>query len=194
LEAQIAELKQQISTEMRRVSGVTATVNRATGQKIAELSAMADAQKRTVLALRSQFDEMALLQRDVDTAQRAFDAVANRRSQVSLESQADQATARVLSPAIEPLAPSSPNLLKNMAVAVIIGLALAVGAALGWEMLDRRVRSTADLSSVDGVPVLGIVSPWAHRGRHGAHRPKGPLTLPSTGKHHPAQLTLDEGR
>lgn len=193
LEAQIATLKQQITTEMRRVSGVTATVNRATGQKIAELSAMAEAQKRTVLSLRSQFDEMALLQRDVDTAQRAFDAVANRRSQVSLESQADQATARVLTPAVEPLAPSSPNLMKNMAVAAIIGLAIAIGAALGWEMLDRRVRSTADLNIVEGVPVLGIVSPWADRGRHGTHRPRGPLALGPTGKNAPPQLTLDEG-
>jgi chain length determinant protein EpsF len=194
LEAQITELKQQIATEMRRVSGVTATANRMTGQKIAELAAMVEGQKRTVLSLRAQFDEMALLQRDVDTAQRAFDAVANRRSQVSLESQADQASARVLTPAAEPLGHSSPNLAKNMAVATMLGLALAIGAALGWELLDRRVRSTSDLAFVEGIPVLGVVSPWTDRGRRGPHRPRGPLNLPQSGKAMPPRLTLDEGR
>lgn len=193
LEAQIAEIKQQISSEMRRVSGVTATVNRVTGQKIAELSAMAEAQKRTVLSLRAQFDEMAVLQRDVETAQRAYDAVATRRSQVSLESQADQASARVLTPASEPLSHSSPNIKKNMMAAAALGLLLAIGAALGWELLDRRVRSTADLSIVEGVPVLGVVSPWADRGRRGPHRPRGPLNLPPAGKSMTPQLTLDEG-
>jgi chain length determinant protein EpsF len=192
LEAQIASIKQQISSEMRRVSGVTATVNRVTGQKIGELTAMAEAQKKTVLALRAQLDEMALLQRDVETAQRAYDAVANRRSQVSLESQADQATARVLTSAAEPLVHSSPNIGKNMGAAAALGLLLAIGAALGWEMLDRRVRSTADLTIVEGIPVLGVVSPWADAKRHGPHRPRGPLNLPSPGKNMPPQLTLDE--
>lgn len=193
LEAQIASIKQQIASEMRRVSGVTATVNRATGQKIAELAAMAEAQKRTVLGLRAQLDEMALLQRDVETAQRAHDAVANRRSQVSLESQADQASARVLTPAVEPLGPSSPKIAKNMAAAAALGLVLAIAAALGWEMLDRRVRSAADLDFVEGVPVLGVVSPWADPNRRGPHRPRGPQRLPPADKNFPPQLTLEEG-
>jgi capsular polysaccharide biosynthesis protein len=120
--------------------------------------------------------------------------VANRRSQVSLESQADQASARVLTPAVEPLSHSSPNLMKNMAVAAVLGLALAIGAAVGWEMLDPRVRSSADLTIAEGIPVLGVVSPWADNGRHrGPHRPRGPLSLPPSGRNPAPQLTLDEG-
>jgi hypothetical protein len=75
-----------------------------------------------------------------------------------------------------------------------LGLLLAIGAALGWELLDRRVRSTADLSIIEGVPVLGVVSPWADRARHGPHRPRGPLNLPPGNTSRAPQLTLDEGR
>lgn len=193
LEAQIAGIKDQLAAEMRRVSGVTAAVSRTTGQKVAELMAMAEAQKRTVLGLRTQLDEMALLQRDVETAQRAHDAVANRRSQLSLESQADQANARVLTPASEPLAPSSPKLVKNMVAAALLGLVLAIAAAIAWEMLDRRVRSPADLDFIDGVPVLGVVSPRADGGRRWPIRPRGPQSLPPSAKNVPPQLTLEEG-
>lgn len=193
LEAQIATLNQQIATEMRRVSGVTATVNRVTTQKISQLNADLENQKRVVLSLRAQRDEMALLQRDLETAQRAYEAVATRRSQVSLESQADQASARVLTPAVEPLSHSAPNIPKNMMAAVAIGLLLAIGAALGWELIDRRVRSTDDLAIVEGVPVLGVISPRADRGRgpRAHYRAGGPLALGRAPMK--PQLTLDEG-
>lgn len=193
LEAQIVTIKQQIANEMRRVSGVTATANRMSSQKLAELGAMAETQKRVVLGLRTQRDEMSVLQRDLEAAQRAYDAVATRRNQLSLESQADQASARVLTPATEPLAHSSPNIGKNLAASAALGLLLAIGAAIGWEMLDRRVRSASDLDLVDGVPLLGVVSPSANRGRRGPHRPRGPLNLPPTGRNPVPQLTLEEG-
>jgi chain length determinant protein EpsF len=158
LEAQIAELRRQISSEMRRVSGTTATVNRVTGQKIAELASMAEEQKRKVLSLRAERDEMSVLSKDVETAQRAYEAVAQRRTQLSIESVADQASARVLSPAIEPIQHSKPSLSKNMMMGMMGGLALGIGAALALELFDRRVRSASDLAMDERVPVLGVLS------------------------------------
>jgi capsular polysaccharide biosynthesis protein len=99
-----------------------------------------------------------VLIKELEAAQRAFDAVNNRRSQLSLEAQADQAGARVLSPAVAPLEPSSPNLKKNLTAAALLGLLLGLAAALGWELLDRRVRTDEDLKIAEGVPVLGVLS------------------------------------
>lgn len=158
LDAQIAELKQQIASEMRRVSGATSNVNRIAGQRIGELRALAAAQKRTVLSMRAERDEASLLLKELETAQRAYEAVAQRRTQLANESQADQAAARVLSPAVEPLKHSFPNIPKNIAAAVVVGLLLAVGAALGWEMLDRRIRSEADMHADESIPLLGVMS------------------------------------
>ena len=188
LEAQIAELKQQISREMRRVSGATSNVNRIAGQRIGELRALVETQKRSVFGMRTERDEASLLLKELETAQRAYETVAQRRSQLANESQADQASARVLSPAVEPLTHSSPNIPKNIVAAVVIGLLLGVGAALGWEMLDRRVRSEADLYVGDGVPVLGVMSSRASRSQ--------PMRrLPPTYRRAqmPPQLTLDGG-
>jgi chain length determinant protein EpsF len=178
LEAQIAELKQQISSEMRRVSGATANVNRITGQKIGELRSMIEGQKRVVLSLRSQRDEAAVLQREVDTAQRAFEAVSTRRSQLANESQAEQAGARILSPATEPLTHSSPNIRKAITIAIVMGLMLGVGAALAWEMLDRRIRSESDMIIADGVPVLGVMSSRAAKGGYARRLPARPTMAP----------------
>lgn len=158
LETRIAELKQQIASEMRRVSGTTTTVNRIASQRVGELRSMVEAQKRTVLNLRSMRDEAGAMLREVETAQRAFDTVAQRRTQLANESQAEQASAKILSPATEPLTHSKPNIPKNMLAAAVVGLLAGLAAAYLLEMMDRRVRSAEDLVSVEGVPVLGVMS------------------------------------
>jgi chain length determinant protein EpsF len=158
LEAQISELKQQLSSEMRRVSGATASVSRVANQKITELRNLVEMQKRTVLSLRNERDEAGVLLKDLETAQRSYDQVAQRRAQLATESVADQATARVLSPAVEPLYHSHPSYRKNVAVAAVLGLALGIAAVLAWEFLDRRVRSEHDMRIGHDVPVLGVMT------------------------------------
>ncbi len=158
LETRIGELKQQIAAEMRRVSGTTATVNRIATQKIDELRSMVEAQKHTVLNLRTQRDEAGVLLREVETAQRAFDAVAQRRTQLANESQSEQPQARVLSPATEPQRHSKPDIPKILAAAAALGLLAGLAAAYLLEMTDRRVRSAEDLFNPEGVPVLGVMS------------------------------------
>jgi chain length determinant protein EpsF len=159
LEAQIAELKQQIASEIRRVSGGSSVIVRGTGQKIAELRALVEAQKKTVLSLRSQKDQISVLLRDVETAQRAYEGVSQRVSLLNLEGQNTQANTRLLSPAVEPIFPARPRVFVNIMGSIIGGILLGMGAALLWEVLDRRVRGPQDLLATPGVPVIGVLRP-----------------------------------
>ena len=71
LEAQIGELKRQLASETRRVAGGTSTSSRGSSQKVNELQIMVDMQKKQVLSMRSDRDQISVYQRDVDAAQRA---------------------------------------------------------------------------------------------------------------------------
>jgi chain length determinant protein EpsF len=184
LDAQIKELRSQLGAATRRVGGSSASASRVSSQKVGELRALVEAQKRTVLNMRTVRDEGAFLLKELEAAQRTFDTVTQRRTQLSLESQADQAAARVLSPATAPLEPASPNVPKNMLVAVLLGLGLGIGVALAWELLDRRVRSEHDLSGVEGVPVLTVLS----NRREKAHMVRRLPIAPS-----PPRLTMNDG-
>jgi chain length determinant protein EpsF len=163
LEAQIKELRDQIAAETRRVSGGARTVNRGSEQKIAELQAMVAQQKQRLLSMRADRDQIAVYLRDVDTAQRAYDAVSSRVGQLTLESQNNQANTRLLSPAVEPLTPSRPKLLNGVLASLIAGLVAAIAAALALELLDRRVRDPEDLLAIAGVPVVGVLRPATSR-------------------------------
>jgi uncharacterized protein involved in exopolysaccharide biosynthesis len=157
VQAQIDGIKRQIASEMQRISGGSATATRVSVQREDELKLMIETQKRKVLALRDNQDKQAVLQRDVESAQRAYDIVAQRMSQTTLESQSNQANVRVLSPAVEPLTPSGPKVLRNIMMAVLGGALLAAGLAVGLEYLDRRVRGVDDLVTPEAIPVLVVL-------------------------------------
>lgn len=70
-------------------------------------------------------------------------------------SQAVKAT--ILAPAQVPTAPSSPNILRNLAAGLILGLLLGVAVAILRRVLDTKIRNEADLELVTDVPVLGVV-------------------------------------
>lgn len=163
LEAQIGELKAQLAAETRRVSGGATTVSRGSSQKIGELRALVDQAKKQVLGMRADRDQIAVYLRDVDTAQRAYEAVASRAGQVTMESQNNQANTRLLSPAVEPLQPSKPKIFNGILASILGALVAAVVLALGIELLDRRARAPEDLMAIPGVPVIGVLRPAGSR-------------------------------
>jgi len=142
-----------------------------------------------VLNLRTQRDEAGSMLREVETAQRALDTVAQRRTQLANESQAEQASARVLSPAIAPLTHSKPNIPKNLVAGAILGLLGGLAAAFLLEVIDRRVRSADDLLNPVGIPVLGVMSARFGKGAFVPRLAFNRRHMPQM----PPQLTLDRG-
>lgn len=154
MESEIVSLKQKLDAESLKVYRAIGTTGRVSKGKEDGLKAALEAQKRKLLELRRERDEMQVLQREVDVAQKAYDIVAQRFTQSTLESQNTQTNATVLTPAEAPLEPSSPKVLLNILIAIFLGTLLGVGAALITELLDRRVRSSDDIVTTLEIPVL----------------------------------------
>jgi chain length determinant protein EpsF len=155
--ANIAELNRRIQAETARVSGgvgVSASINR---QREAELKASLEAQRAKVLHLKEVRDEAAVLVRDVENAQRAFDAITARMNQNNLESQATQSNVNVLTQATAPLEPSSPKLILNTILSIFLGGLIAVGIVLMMELMDRRLRAVDEIAGFLDMPVLGVI-------------------------------------
>jgi len=155
--ATIDTLRARIDAETRRLGssvGVTNTINR---QREAEVRAALEAQRNRVNKLRTAREEGMVLVREVEAAQRAYDATLTRLSQTALDSRATQGGAYELSEAQEPSLPSSPTLVRNALLSIVIGTALAVLMAIVREHIDRRVRTVEELPAVLGLPLLGVL-------------------------------------
>ncbi len=155
--ANLAELRSRLDAETRKVTGgvgVTNTINRS---REAQVRAELEAQRAKVLRMKAVRDEGIVLQREVENAQRAYDAVMQRLQQTSLESQTTQSNVNVLTQAEPPLEPSSPKIVLNTLLSIFLGSLLAVGTALLLELMDRRVRSMDDIVTALDLPVLGLM-------------------------------------
>jgi succinoglycan biosynthesis transport protein ExoP len=148
-----ADLREQLRVATNSVSN-NATIQ---VQREATLREAVAAQKTKLLELNRLRDEMNVLQKDVESAQHAFDATSQRSSQTRIEGSANQSDVAVLNPAVAPTQPSSPRVLLNVLLSIVFGIILGVGLSLAREMLDRRVRSKNDLTEVLQLPVLGTL-------------------------------------
>lgn len=157
-ETELASLKSRLASETRKISGSIATSYTVGKQTEKELLKAIEAQKEKVLGLSKQRDEISVLKRDVESAQRAFESVSLRAAQARLESLSIQTNVVVLNPAAEPTEPSKPRALLNILISVFLGTLLGVGAAMILELGNRRVRSAADLAEANGLPVLASIA------------------------------------
>jgi len=154
MESELATLRKQLDQETRRFTSSFSASSKVGQDRETELKAAIAAQKRKLLELRNERDQLAVLQRDVDAAQNAYDNVSKRFNQTSLESQVTQSNISVLNSATEPTDPSSPNVPKNILIAGLLGIFFGGAAAFLLEFINRRIRSIEDLSEMLPVPVL----------------------------------------
>ena len=168
--AEVGKLRGELNAALGTVSrsvGANAQVLR---QREAELRAELAAQKARVLELNRNRDELGVMLKDLDSAQRAFDAASQRFSQTRIEAQSEQSDISILNPAVAPTEPSGPRILLNTLASILLGTILGVGLALLLELLNRPVRSAGDVKDMLGIPVLGTIEWRPARARSGGIR------------------------
>jgi chain length determinant protein EpsF len=169
-QAELSKVRGELNAALGTVSrsvGANAQVLRARESELREAVAQ---QKAKVLELNRARDELGVLLKDLDSAQRAFDAASQRFSQTRIEAQSEQSDISLLNPAVAPTEPSGPRVLLNTLVGILAGTVLGVGLALLLELLNRPVRSPSDVKDMLGIPVLGTIEWKPARTRAGGIR------------------------
>jgi succinoglycan biosynthesis transport protein ExoP len=157
LRANIRQLKSRIDTETHKVSaslGINSEVNQI---RLAEVRAALAEQRAKVLRLKGQRDDVSVLQREVENAQRSYDSVLGRVNQTSLESQNNQTNVSVVKEATPPPFPSGPRVGLNIMMAIVIGTLLGMGMVLSMEVITPHLRSEEDITQRLKRPLLVIL-------------------------------------
>jgi uncharacterized protein involved in exopolysaccharide biosynthesis len=156
MESELAELRTRLAQETKLLATSFSTSRMISTDKEKELKAAIEAQKKRVLELRTERDRLAVLQRDVESVRAAYDAVARRHTMTNLESQATQANVSLLTAATPPLHPNR-RADRYILLAVLLSAMLGLGAGVGLEILDRRVRTVDDVAGMLQLPVLAVI-------------------------------------
>ena len=90
--------------------------------------------------------------------------VQTRLKEAELTGAVADPTVRIVDRAASPLRPVRPRPLVNIALSLMAGVLIGIGASLAREHGDRSVRSRADALAAAGLPVLGAIPRVNHRG------------------------------
>jgi len=161
---EVEGLKERMAAETKKVIASLGNAAQQSKKREEELAAALAAQQERIVKLRDARVEMAVLTRDLDNAQRAYDGAQARYVANRIESKARQTNLAMLTPAVEPNRAAFPKVGMITGLAIVVGLLLAAGVVYLLELLDRRVRSRSDLESRLAVPSLGVLSQWTPAG------------------------------
>lgn len=159
-EGEVSSLRSRVAEETHRIVSSLRDEAEIDLRREREITAALEAQRKRVLQLKGDHDKVALLQGDVTTAQAELDTVSQRLAQSSLEGLITQTNAIPLTAAAVEWKPSSPKLLLNLALGIVLGGIASISWVLARETADPRVRSQEDLVRLLAVPVLGTTGAY----------------------------------
>jgi len=101
--------------------------------------------------------EYSNLERDLGINEHLLNNILGRMRETSMSSTIETQSARVVDRAAPALKAFSPNIPLNLALGFLGGLALGTAFAFFVAYIDDRVKSSFDIESVVGLPLVGIV-------------------------------------
>ncbi|MBT9608963.1 MAG: chain length determinant protein EpsF [Aquabacterium sp.] len=156
-EANLDSKRRKLRDEIAKVSASLKVNDDINGSRESQLAAAFETQRKRVLELAQQRNELQVLEREVEMAQRTYELVQARATQSSLEGNSSQSTVYLLSEATESDHHSSPRVTLNAIIATGLGILLGLIAVMLVELFDRRVRGPFDLIQITDMPVLGVL-------------------------------------
>ena len=156
LQTQLAQLRAAMQSESARAASALKMNDKINQQREGAIKEGLEAQRKRVLALKSQRDGLAVLERDVDSARKAYDQAQQRQIQTSQEGSAPSPEASVLSVGVVPSESARPGLKVLVPLAIVLGAVVGVLAAILKEMRRPLIHFASDLEPW-GVPVIAVV-------------------------------------
>lgn len=147
---QIGEMAANIRRSIQARYQVAADQERSLAAEVAGL-------KTETLSEQDRSVRFTILSREVDTNRTLYDGLLQRFKELSAAAGIASNNISVVDVAEPPLAPSSPRLFFNMAVALLGGLVAAVLVVLAREQIDDVVRGPLDIERKLHLPSLGVI-------------------------------------
>ncbi|KHK93667.1 hypothetical protein LK12_02615 [Novosphingobium malaysiense] len=154
---QIGDLDRQIGAEVDRSIRKLESRAQASGQRLSSLLASRSDTRAQLSTDNSALVKLADLEKRADAAQTLYQSYLERYNEVVAGSGTEQPTARLISAAVAPLLPKSPNLALHLALGFSVGLMLGAVLAIVSELSYRGLTTLDDVESRLGIRGLGFV-------------------------------------
>ena len=157
LNSQLKEVDTEIQTEMRKVAARLRGDYLAAVQRETMLRSALEKQKQEANKLNESAIEYSLLKRDVDANRTLSEGLLERLKEAGVTAGLRSNNFRIVDVARVPTTPAGPNLPRNLAFALALGLSTGIGLAFLLESMDNTVRTPEQAQTISALPSLGMI-------------------------------------
>ena len=157
LNNQLKEIDAQIQLELKKVADRVRGQFLAAQQQEIMLREEFEKQKQEANKLNESAIEYRLLKRDVDVNRQLYEGLLEKLKEAGVTAGLKSNNIRVVDVARTPTYPTEPNIPRNLAFALVLGLTSGIGLAFLLENMDNTVRTTEQAQVISGLPALGMI-------------------------------------
>jgi polysaccharide biosynthesis transport protein len=138
------------------VDSVRAEYQAALAQERSLVGAL-EGQKSEALGLNRKGIEYSVLSREAESNRQVYEALLQRTRETGISSELRTSNIRVIDEAQVPTAAYLPRRQRDLTMAALSGLILALGLVFAFEYLDNRIKSPQEIRAHLGLPFLGML-------------------------------------
>lgn len=157
LRAQLKSIDAQLNIAANNLRSSTDAEYQAALSTERQLEAQVNALKSASLSEQDRSVEYNLLAREADTNRALYDGLLQRYKELNASAGISNSNIAIVDRAEAPLSHSSPNLMKNLSYALLIGLGLAGVTTFLRNQFDDTVRVPEDVEHKLELPLLGVI-------------------------------------
>ncbi len=156
-QAELAALTRQLQQAASNVRDSIRAEYLAAVETENKLAAEVNQLKSETLSEQDRTVRYSLLAREADTNRQLYDGLLERYKELNASAGITLSNISIIDTADVPARPSSPNLIKNLLIALLGGIAVAAATVFLKDQFDDSIRVPEDVEAKLSLPLLGVV-------------------------------------
>jgi polysaccharide biosynthesis transport protein len=169
LNNQLKEVDAEILSESRKVAAKIRGQYMAALQRENMLHDALERQKQQANKLNESSIQYSILKRDLDSNRQLYEGLMEKMKEAGVSAGLKSNNFRIVDVARVPTTPAEPNIPRNLAFGLMLGLTSGIGLAFLLEGLDNTVRTTEQAQMISGLAPLGMIPLGSRTAREGAN-------------------------
>jgi succinoglycan biosynthesis transport protein ExoP len=176
LNSQLKEIERQLQSETNKAVDHLKGLYLAALQRETMLRGSFEKQKQEANKLNESAIEYSILKRDLDSNRTLYEGLLEKLKEAGVTAGLRSNNFRIINSARVPTAPSEPNIPRNLAFALVVGVISGVGLAFLLENMDNTVRTPEQAQAISALPSLGMIPLGSKSADHGSSGKRLALT------------------
>ena len=157
ISSKLKEIDRQLAEEVKTIRNSLKAGYELSLSQENEMKARIETLREEVLSLQKKGIQYNILKREVETNRGLYNSLLQRFKEVDVAGGSATNNIFIVDRAVQPHAPTEPNIPRSLILSLALGLGSGVGCAFLLELLDDRVRAPEEVEQMSGLATLGII-------------------------------------